>query len=279
MRKVLLILFMAVIAAHSSAQELYVFTEPASNMPARTITPKMKIVGGTVANGSWLQRYAPEIMFGISPKLMVHLGSSFSNMRTGSLQWEGAFTYIKYRFFSVDELHRHFRLAAFAEAGYSDNPVLFNEVSVAGENSGASAGLIATQLLNRTAVSVTTAYTGIFKKEADKIVPTTSAALNYSLSVGQLIFPMEYRDYDQLNLNLYAELLGQRTFGLSSNFIDLAPAIQALFNSNSKLSLGYRFQLSGNSTRSLTRGFLLTFEHTFFNAWKRKKSVRAEGKT
>ena len=71
------------------AQELYVFTEPASNMPAKSISAKItgKFVKNNLGDGTF-QRYAPEVMFGVSSDWMIHLSPSFSNMYTSNLRWE-----------------------------------------------------------------------------------------------------------------------------------------------------------------------------------------------
>jgi hypothetical protein len=96
-------------------------------------------------------------------------------------------------------------------------------------------------------------------------------SVNYSLSGGYLLFPKEYTDYKQLNVNLYTEFLGQQTLDRSSYFIDMAPALQFIFNSNAKLNIGHRFQLSGNMDRMANQSWLISFERTFLNALKKKK--------
>lgn len=66
-------------------------------------------------------------MFGVNKKLMVHLATTLSNMYSLKMQWESARLYAKYRFLSRDEVHKHFRLAAFAELSHSVNdPFLMN---------------------------------------------------------------------------------------------------------------------------------------------------------
>ena len=69
--------------------------------------------------------------------------------------------------------------------------------------------------------------------------------------------------------SVYVELLGQKTLGRGRYYVDAAPALQLLFNSNSKLNVGYRFQLAGNALRSVERSYLVSFEHTFFNVLRK----------
>jgi hypothetical protein len=95
-------------------------------------------------------------------------------------------------------------------------------------------------------------------------------AMNYSLSGGFLLFPKEYTDYKQTNLNIYAELLAQQLLDGKRHFVDLAPAVQLIFNSNAKLNIGYRFQLSSNMDRMTTNSWQVSFERTFLGALKRK---------
>ncbi|HET9434351.1 MAG TPA: hypothetical protein VFO37_11375, partial [Chitinophagaceae bacterium] len=141
-------------AAASYAQELFPYTEPASNMPARSMSLKVGAMLGKGVHGSGIdQRYSPEVMFGISKKWMVHATITFSNMYEPFFYYESARVYGKYRFLSKDELHKHFRMAAFATAAYSRNHLQHNELNLMGDHSGVQVGLIATQLWNKLAVS------------------------------------------------------------------------------------------------------------------------------
>jgi hypothetical protein len=243
-------------------------------MPAKSISTKLTSSIGQRSGKRAMQRYTPEIMLGINKNLMVHGATTFSNMHTGNVAWESVYIYGKYRFFSKDDVHSHFRMAAFAEGGYSKNPILYDELNVQGDVSGLQAGLIATQLQNKLAVSGTVSYIKALYDEA-KVHHTNVVdnAMNYTLSAGYLVLPREYTSYNQLNFNIYTEFLAQHAIGDGKTyFIDAAPAIQFIFNSNSKLNLGYRFQVKGNANRSMQKSFLVSFEHTFFNVLRKKKS-------
>lgn len=250
------------------------YSEPASNMPAKSISAKLATSIGDRGGKTAMQRYTPEIMFGINKNLMIHGAATFSNMHTQNVAWESVYLYSKYRFLSKDEVHSHFRMAAFAEGGYSRNPVVFDELNVQGDVSGVQAGLIATQLQHKLAVSGTVSYTrGIYDEKKVHHANVVDQAMNYTLSAGYLVLPREYTSYNQLNFNVYTEFLAQHAIGdPKTYFIDAAPAIQFIFNSNSKLNLGYRFQLKGNASRGMQRSFLVSFEHTFFNALRKRKS-------
>src|SRR5688572_15853552 len=125
--KVACTVLLIVFSLAGAGQELYVFTEPASNMPARSIAAKIttRFQKG-YHSGSFEQRYAPEIMFGLNKNLMLHAAASFSDMYSSGVRGESAWLYAKYRFLSVDNIHRHFRMAAFGEYAYSRNELFYD---------------------------------------------------------------------------------------------------------------------------------------------------------
>lgn len=279
MRKIFIVfVFLAVILKNAAAQELYVYTEPASNMPAHSVSAKLTtnfITKNSSAGNRFMQRYTPEVMMGLNKKLMWHVGASFADMHTSNFQFESVYTYLKYRFVSVDDVHKHFRMAGFADASYTRSPFEFDEVSLQGDKSGVAIGLVATQLINKLALSATISHTQVLDKSRnDKVLympERNYQSLNYAFSAGYLLLPRNYTDYHQTNMNLYVELLGQQTLDRKTNYWDLAPAIQFIFNSVSKINIGYRFQLDGNMNRMTKESWLLSYEWTFLNALKRIK--------
>ena len=275
--KFFLLLILIVSVTASDAQELYPYTEPASNMPAKSMSVKLGGMFGRGVHGSSRleQRYSPEVMFGLSKKWMLHAGVSFSNMYENFYYYESARLYAKYRFLSKDEVHKHFRMAAFATAAYSRNHLQHNELNLMGDHSGVQVGVIATQLWNKLAVSATLSETEVFdNKRWNKDLPQQYAfrSINYSLSAGYLVLPVDYKDYKQTNLNIYAELLGGRNLDwqYEKYYIDLAPSMQLIFNSTSKLNIGYRFQLKSDIYRNMTNSWMISYEHIFLNALKKK---------
>lgn len=261
-----------------NAQELYVFSEPASNMPGKSLSLKLgTMYGKGVHSKRILQRYMPEVMFGLNKNWMVHTSATFSDMHQPAFIFESARLYAKWRFLSVDDLHKHFRLAAFGAATYSRNHLDHNEINLmGGDQSGVQAGLIATQLWNKLAVSGTVSLNEIIDKERrKKLSPEQYAfsSVNYSISAGYLVLPKEYTSYKQTNLNLYFEILGSKNLNWTEDkyYVDFAPAIQLIFNSNSKLNMGYRFQVAGDIYRLMDKSFSISFEHTFLNALKKKR--------
>ena len=175
----------------AKGQELYVYTEPASNMPARSLSAKVSsnFIGKNQGSvNRFMQRYTPELMFGINKKWMVHVGGTFADMHTNNFRWESVYLYGKYRFLSFDELHSHFRMAAFADAAYTRSPFHFEEISLQGDKSGVQLGIIATQLWNKLALSGTVSHTQVLDKSRNnKVLYIPSRiyqAMNYSFRQG-----------------------------------------------------------------------------------------------
>jgi hypothetical protein len=166
-------------------------------------------------------------------------------------------------------------MAVFADASATKAPFHYDEITLMGDKSGIEAGLIATQLWHKFALSGTLSHTQVLDKSRNNknviYVPARLyQSINYSLSGGYLLFPKEYTDYKQTNLNIYTELLGEKSLDSKKYCIDLAPALQLIFNSNFKVNLGYRFQVSGNMSRMANNSWLLSFERTFLGALKKK---------
>lgn len=276
MRKRILVI-LAVLAIKAQGQELYVFSEPASNLPANTIS--LKLTDHFVTNDNIYNRFSnrvmPQVLVGVSKKIMFAVSGTIANMHTPDFRYESVNVYTKYRFLSKDGLHRHFRMAAFAEASATRSPFHYDEITLMGDKSGVEAGIIATQLWHKLAVSGTVSHTQVLDKSRNnKVIYVPSRnyqSLNYSLSAGYLLLPKEYSDYKQTNLNLYLEMLGQQTLDRRTYYLDIAPALQLIFNSNAKLNVGYRFQLGSNMQRMTGNSWLISFERTFLGALKAKK--------
>ena len=275
MKKILFIL-LAATTLQISAQELYPYSEPASNMPAKSFAVKMgSMFGKGPHSNRIMQRYSPEIQFGLNKKWMVHGNLTFSDMHQSNFIYESARVYAKYRFLSKDELHKHFRMAAFASATFSKNHLDHNEINLMGDQSGVQGGIIATQLWHKFALSGTVALSEVMdEKRREKSLPQQYAfeSINYSLSAGYLVFPRNYSNYNQANFNIYTELLGGRNLGwkYEKYFLDLAPSVQVIFNSTSKLNVGYRFQLKSDIYRLMKSSLMVSYEYIFLNALKKK---------
>lgn len=251
----------------ADAQELFVFTEPASNMAAKS--------AGLRLNNYLMKekdRYnyhlLPELMFGISKKIMLHAEMFLSN-RNDKFVAEGGSLYLKYRFFSVDDVHSHLRLAAFGRYSYNNSDIHQQAIDFYGHNSGYEGGLVATQLINKVAISAGVSYLHATDNGVEKFIYSNKErnAIYYTLSVGKLMLPKEYTSYDQVNVNLMCELLGQTNIGNNKSYLDIAPSLQLIFKSRMRFDLGYRFPVVNDLSRTADRGFVAKLEYNFFNAF------------
>ena len=252
------------------AQELFVFTEPASNMAAKSIG--LRLNNGFLKNNqtSAVNYFLnPEIMWGVSRKMMVHVASFLSEGENNKFKPKGGSFYLKYRLLSVDDIHNHFRMSAFGKYSYNSGQVQQAAIDLTGFNAGYEGGIVATQLINKVALSATTSVTHAMDNGSQKFIfdSNNRNALNYTLSVGKLILPKEYTNYRQTNLNLMLELLGQTNLGSGGSFLDIAPAVQVVINSRAIVDAGYRYGLVTNLQRNFTKGVFVRLEYNIFNIY------------
>lgn len=276
------------------AQELFVSTEPASNMAKGSIGIRLnaKVFKMNYSRKFESHRIEPEVMIGLNKNLMIHVAAYGSDMFQRNIKFEGASLYGKYRFYSSDEVHTHFRLAAYAKASVIRNPQTLhtivqnifpdgnggftahteeknyqsNDIDLDGNNSGVAIGIIGTKLINRLAMSTSAGYISRVNNighNTENFQPLR--AINYTASAGYLLFPREYTSYRQTNFNLYIEMLGQSFTDKKQFYMDVAPAAQFIFNSIARLDISYRAQFAGNIKRLSNNSFMLRLEYNLLN--------------
>ncbi len=269
-KKPSLIFFLQIIVLFSSsvyAQELYVSTEPASTMPRNSIG--LRLTNESIFKPSFKTRFIPEIMVGVHKNLMLHANAYLSNFYQENQKLEGYGFYAKYRFLSIDSIQRHSRAAAYIRYSNIKNPINGDEINLEGDNSGIQGGLIFTQLLHKLALSGSVNYTKVFDNNGGyKLSPNrANQSIGYTFSSGYLLFPKVYESYDQPNLNIYLEFLGKSNIGTSQNFMDIAPALQLILNSKTRIDISKRQQLCGNMQRTTKNMYLLRLEYNLFNVF------------
>lgn len=259
---------MAIVSAQCvNGQELFVYSEPASNMPAHTIGIRLS---------NWLMdeqqtskinyHLIPEVMWGANKNLMLHAEGFVSN-RSHNLVVEGGAVYAKYRFYSHDGLYRHFRMAAFGRLSANNADIHQEELEINGHNTGYELGWIGTQLLHKTALSLSTSYEQVTDNANSNELPAylPNKAINMSFSAGHLFWPNDYKSYKQTNINAMVEVISQYHPQDGHAFVDIAPAIQFIFNSQTRVDVGYKFELAGDMLRTAPNGLLIRVEHLLFN--------------
>ncbi len=268
--KTKLLIAMLLVSLSALAQELYVFTEPASNMAAKSIGLRLN---NYIMPESYTSKtnyhLIPEIMLGVSKKVMLH-GDVFLSNRNKALSTEGGSIYAKYRFLSNDDVQKHFRVAVFGRYSFNNSDIHQEEINLYGHNTGYEAGIITTQLLHKVAVSSGISFLKATDNGNNNKYPygsKNSKAINYTLSVGKLMLPKEYKDYKQINLNLMMEFLNQYNPGSGKYYVDVAPAVQLIFNSVARIDVGYRQQLTSTFYRTSPNGLFVRFEYNLFNVY------------
>jgi hypothetical protein len=263
--KYLFIVF--IVSFQLSAQELFVMTEPASNMPTGSIGARMSqsLMKEKFESG-YNYHLMPEIMYGASKSLMLHASTFVSNRNT-SLVVEGGSFYGKYRLFSVDDIHSHFRIAVYGRASFNNSDIHQEEIETMGHNSGFETGLVATQLINKLAISSSVSFEKAVDNTSRNPFPESqsNSAINYTLSFGKLVYPKTYTSLKQTNINLMLEFIGQKLNQNSKSFLDIVPSIQFIINSQARIDLAYRQQIYADMLRTAPNGIYLKLEYTFFN--------------
>ncbi len=249
------------------AQELFVVTDPASNVPAGSLSIRM-------SNSHFKEAYQkgynyhlmPEITYGVNKNLMVRLSGFISN-RSNNLYGEGANIFTKYRFFSTDDFHRHFRMALFGRFSLNRADIHQEQIEIMGHNSGYESGVVITQLLHKLALSTSVSLEKAIDNKPNYEFPNNqgNVAANYTLSIGKLIYPKTYKTFKETNINLMLEMVGQTITENGKTSLDIVPSIQFIFNSQARIDVGYRRELYSNMIRSAPNGLYLNFEYTFFN--------------
>ena len=269
--KQILIGCLLLVAYTTQAQELFVYTEPASNMPAKSLGIRAtNMLMHEKQTSKYEYHLVPEVMWGVNKRLMLHANTFMSNVGR-SFKAEGGSFYAKYRFLSTDAVHSHFRMAAYGKYSFNNSEIHQQEIDLFGHNSGIQAGLVATQLLHKGALSANLSYLQSMDNGSVNKFPDAQSnkAVSCSLSVGKLMLPKEYVDFNQTNLNFMVEVLGQTLGKDNGSYLDIAPSIQLIFKSQARIDIGYRQQLMSSMYRTSPNGFLLRFEYLIFNAFKK----------
>lgn len=264
--RIFLVLFLSFIPSLSSAQELYINTEPASLIPKGTKVVRLNhhsiflngtnIMGG-IGNAIIM---SPSISYGLSKKIMVSGSFQFSNKpyeqdMMPNFGFSGFKLYSKQRILTTDKQKYHTRLSSFIKYSYHDNKFMKDNLDIELQDTGFEFGIIGTQLINKLAISVTSAVTRISnideKYTSGSTVKWQKINLNTiqnSISAGYLLFPRKYKSYKQTNFNLYLEYLTNTI--LTRSFPDryhkfsstLAPGIQFIIMSRSRLDFSYKIR-------------------------------------
>lgn len=258
------------------SQELYVATDPASNMPAKAIGFRFNYKG-MESPSRIMSRYQAEVRVGITKKLMAMGSLGFSDYYQPKTQYEGIQLGAQYRVFSIDKVHRHFRGAIWARYSHSLNAQHMSDLNLSGDHSGITFGGTLTQLIHKVAISSSWGWSNVYYAQKESGFDQ-GKTITGSLSIGALAYPWRYQSsFKKTNVNLYLETLGGWNSGYeglvgphpiqNGHWIDLQPAIQFIFNSQTRIDLAYRFELDAHVRRMGPNMVVFRIEHLLFKAW------------
>jgi hypothetical protein len=249
------------------SQELFVVTDPASNVPANSLVINaMQLLFKEKQESGYNYHIMPEITYGLNKNIMFRATAFVSNRNT-SLVTEGGSVFAKYRFFSSDDINSHFRLAAYGRYSFNNSDIHQEQIEIMGHNSGFETGIIATKLIHKVAISSTVSFEKAFDNTSKNPFPNTLGdnATNYTLSFGKLMYPKKYTSYKQTNINLMVEFVGQTINENGKSYLDVVPAVQFIINSQARMDLAYRQELASSMLRTAPNGFYFNLYYTFFN--------------
>ena len=279
------------------AQELYPNSEPASINPKNTLG--IRLMNEMYSKDSIIKTWhGAMFMYGVGSKLMLSamfttsnhhykkLPSNFIQTDTNEVEtlqvnetakkhdysFESVNLGFRYRFLNLDGDHKHFRMALYSNGVYAFQPHDEAEITLMGDNKGVGGGIISTLLIKKLAVSFTGGIIKPFayKENTSNVSINYGTAYNYSLSFGYLVYPFKYKNFNQTNINLYAEFLGKSYNSISitknnkdvvthhnnafnsGNYIEFRPAIQLIVKSNLRLDFSSALPLVN---RSYVRGY------------------------
>ena len=305
-----------------AAQELYPTTQPASTLPKNALGIRVfdeaYKEGGLMRNITGLR-----VMYGVSPKLTFMLTGVCSDYHGKNLPLDfiqhnhsgtgneastntpqqglpypyifvGTNLYAQWRFFSSDGQNSHFRMAAYGEAAYIRVPSHDAEPDLSVHTSGIGVGVKGTYLKNHFAATLITGFITPFTYNGTSYdiyggqYPTTiryGNAVNYGLSLGYLLYPRHYTNYNQLNWNIYLEFSGKsysaakvyEQDGIVTNYLpintpllnagtnlDAAPGLQCIIRSNTRVDFSVAFPVVSKTYTHLYPFYLLGIQRYFY---------------
>lgn len=254
----------------AKSQELFLFTNPASNVPKNTLVARgMNSFFQRSLDKSISYHFMPEIEFGLTKKIMV-IANGFVSNEQNKVKMEGGSLLTQYRFLSKDASKQHFRMAVWSRFALNNADIHQEEIELNGHNSGVRIGMTATQLLYKTAISSTISFQKALDNFENKLPSNySSQTVDFTLSVGQLVLPKTYKNFNQTNVNVMLEVLGQTHPSNGNTFLDIAPVLQFIFKSKARLDIAYRRQVFSSLYRTQANGIVVNFQYAFFNLTKK----------
>ena len=264
--RIFFILLLFICSYKTSAQELYINSEPASLIPKGTkvvrLTNSNIFLDGSNIMGSIGNAFivTPSLSYGLSKKIMLSGSIQFANKpyeqdMMPNFGLNGIKLYSKQRILTTDKQKYHTRLSSFIKYSYHEDKFMKDILDLELQDTGFELGLIGTQLINKLAISITSGFTRISNIDEKftqgstvKWQKTNLNTFKNSISAGYLLFPRKYKSYRQTNFNLYVEYLTNtilnKEFPVRYNKFrsTFAPGIQFILLSRSRLDFSYKIR-------------------------------------
>lgn len=295
------------ITYNTKAQELYPNSEPASINPKNTLG--IRLMNEAYYSESTIKSWhGAMFMYGVNSKLMLNAMVTTSNhhyktlpsgfiqsdsnnvefvnsnptIRKNNYAFESVNLGFRYRFLNRDGDHKHFRMALYGNGVYAFQPHDEAETTLMGDNKAVGGGIISTALINKLAISFTGGMIRPFAYNEGQVTLKYGNAYNYSLSFGYLVYPFKYKNFNQTNINLYAEFIGKSYESISitnqekvvhtthntafngGNYIEFRPAIQFIVKSNLRIDCSTAIPLVNQSYIRNYPMYLLNIQYYIF---------------
>lgn len=266
MNRILALGIACLLMFRGQAQELFLLTNPASNVPRNALVLRgMNSFFQRTADQTISYHFMPELEYGVSRKVML-IANGFISNEGNKLTLEGGSILAQYRFLSKDEAKRHFRMALWGRFSANTADIHQEEIELNGHNTGVRMGLTGTQLIRKTAISSTVSFQHALSNFNNKFPDSYARnAIDYTLSLGHLVLPRTYKGFHQVNMNVMVEMLGQAHPATRNSFLDIAPVIQFIFKSRTRLDIAYRRQVYSTLYRTQPNGVIVNFQYSIFN--------------
>jgi hypothetical protein len=276
----------------ANAQELFPYTESANTLSKGTFNYRIGAEYYKDLQSYYKYQYMLRTMYGFTPRFTGELTVSGSNHHVKDFPkgyaayflnhhtrynsnykflFEGFHLLLKYRLMNWDGQRKHLRIATYAEGSTSRVAHDEAEPNLIGDNAGYGGGIVATALYHRLAISWLGGIVSplSYPDKASDLKFTSGNMLSSNLSFGFLLYPAQYRSYEDINISFYTEFIyrnyGAATLTQKKNIFDLADlnqgesytyhslqrgqycdlrtSLQFVFNSISRLDVGLAWQL------------------------------------
>jgi hypothetical protein len=318
--KLFIILYIFITCIPGYSQELFPTYQPASTLSKGVLNIKFSYRYFEEQTSKRPKHWtSAQVIYGLTSKVTLQAELGFSNhhyttfgdnlskyfynhhltsYQAASFKTEGVRLYLKYRFLSIDAYQKHFRAAIFTEGSYSFVAHDEAEPILNTDNTGYGGGVIATYLNKKYSVS----FTGggiiplVYKQKDQPFIFETGNAYYLTSSFGYRLFPVSYKSYEDINVNVYFEMMfkkyqearikeGDLYWNLEdvkkedvfiynslkeNEYVDARVFIQFITSSYDRIELGVGFPLMSRSYNYFSPMYLIQYQLTLKN--KKKKN-------